>query len=301
MKLLKVGACALPVLLLSSCFFSKEADLIPNSNPTNSDKVVEAQKEAQAVVKNGDTIAVDYVGRLEDGTVFDSSIASEAKKTKKYSESREYAPLVFTVGAGKMIAGFDKGVVGMKVGEKKTLTIPPEDAYGTGGTERTIDRKAFEDVFTVTVPLEGYKDTIRQPVSKKTFTDLGKVIPKVGETITAGSVSAKVVSADKDNIVIDIDNKSNPFYGKKLTVGLSAAFQGNIVKITKLTAKDITLEVTNKANPFFGKTIAVGDSAVFSGNKITIKKIEKENVTIEEAGELVGKTLTFDIEIKEIK
>lgn len=73
------------------------------------------------------------------------------------------------------------------------------------------------------------------------------------------------------------------------------------MKITKLTSKDVTVEVSNKANPFFGKKIKVGDSTPFNGKIITIKKIDKEAVTIEESSELTGKTLIFDIEIKEIK
>ncbi|HMT01106.1 MAG TPA: peptidylprolyl isomerase [Candidatus Absconditabacterales bacterium] len=81
-------------------------------------------------VASGQTIAVDYVGKLVSGDVFDSSIEAEAKKSKNYSTQREYKPLEFTVGAGQMIPGFDKGVVGMKVGETKTVTIKPEDAYG---------------------------------------------------------------------------------------------------------------------------------------------------------------------------
>ena len=70
----------------------------------------------EEVVTNGDNVKVDYTGELEDGTVFDTSIGRE--------------PLGFTVGAGQMIAGFDKGVVGMAVGEEKTITLAPEDAYG---------------------------------------------------------------------------------------------------------------------------------------------------------------------------
>jgi peptidylprolyl isomerase len=66
--------------------------------------------------KKGDTVKVDYTGTLKDGTQFDTSIGRE--------------PLQFTVGAGQMIAGFDAAVVGMKVGEKKTVTIPAAQAYG---------------------------------------------------------------------------------------------------------------------------------------------------------------------------
>ena len=67
-------------------------------------------------VKKGDTIKVHYHGKLVDGTTFDSS------------EGRE--PLEFEVGSGMVIPGFDDGVTGMAVGEKKTVTIPADDAYG---------------------------------------------------------------------------------------------------------------------------------------------------------------------------
>ncbi len=67
-------------------------------------------------VKNGDTVRVHYEGRLEDGQVFDSS------------EGRE--PLEFQVGAGEVIPGFDEAVRGMRVGDKKTIEIEAEDAYG---------------------------------------------------------------------------------------------------------------------------------------------------------------------------
>ena len=67
-------------------------------------------------VKNGDTVRVHYEGRLEDGQVFDSSEGGE--------------PLEFRVGAGEVIPGFDEAVRGMEVGEKKTVEIAPEDAYG---------------------------------------------------------------------------------------------------------------------------------------------------------------------------
>jgi peptidylprolyl isomerase len=76
------------------------------------------------IVKNGDTVAVHYTGRLTTGEEFDSS------------QGRE--PLEFTVGAGQMIAGFDTGVLGMSIGDKKTFNILPEDAYGTWEEENTL-------------------------------------------------------------------------------------------------------------------------------------------------------------------
>jgi FKBP-type peptidyl-prolyl cis-trans isomerase 2 len=79
--------------------------------------------------KKGDVVAVDYVGSLDDGTVFDTSIREEAVKAN-LTLRPSYSPLEFEVGAGQMIAGFDAGVVGMRVGQEKTIRIPPSEAYG---------------------------------------------------------------------------------------------------------------------------------------------------------------------------
>lgn len=66
--------------------------------------------------KTGDTVKVHYTGRLQDGTVFDTSIGSE--------------PLEFTIGQGQIISGFEQAVIGMKVGGSKTVAIPADQAYG---------------------------------------------------------------------------------------------------------------------------------------------------------------------------
>jgi peptidylprolyl isomerase len=67
-------------------------------------------------VKSGDTVRVHYHGKLDDGSTFDSS------------EGRD--PLEFTVGSGQVIKGFDEAMLDMKPGEKKTVNIPVEQAYG---------------------------------------------------------------------------------------------------------------------------------------------------------------------------
>jgi len=76
-------------------------------------------------VKAGDTVKVHYHGRLTDGTTFDSS------------EGRE--PLEFEVGSGMVIKGFDDGVTGMLVGDKKTVNIPSHEAYGDKNPEMIIE------------------------------------------------------------------------------------------------------------------------------------------------------------------
>ena len=75
--------------------------------------------------KKGDTVKVHYRGTLKDGTEFDCSHGRE--------------PLEFTVDAGMMIPGFDKAVEGMTVGEKKTVEIPADEAYGPKNDNMIID------------------------------------------------------------------------------------------------------------------------------------------------------------------
>lgn len=89
-----------------------------------------------AKVKNGDSVKVNYTGKLEDGTVFDTSDNKE--------------PLEFKVGEGKLIKGFEAAVVGMEPGEEKTVQIPADEAYGPHHPEMimVIDRKEVPDTIT---------------------------------------------------------------------------------------------------------------------------------------------------------
>ena len=84
-------------------------------------------------VKLGDTVAMNYTGKLADGTVFDSNVNPKFKHVQ---------PFVFTIGAGQVIKGWDMGITGMKVGEKRTLEISPDYAYGAVGAGRVIPPNA---------------------------------------------------------------------------------------------------------------------------------------------------------------
>ena len=75
--------------------------------------------------KSGDNVTIHYTGKLEDGTVFDSS------------EGRE--PLPFTIGDNQVIPGFEEAVMGMNPGDSKTVTIPSEKAYGPRNEEMVIN------------------------------------------------------------------------------------------------------------------------------------------------------------------
>jgi FKBP-type peptidyl-prolyl cis-trans isomerase 2 len=77
--------------------------------------------------KEGSTVKVHYTGKLDDGTVFDSSRNSD--------------PLEFTIGAGQIIPGFEQAVIGMDIGDSKTITIAPENAYGQHQKEMVMSVK----------------------------------------------------------------------------------------------------------------------------------------------------------------
>ncbi len=82
--------------------------------------------------KNGDTVFVHYTGKLTDGSIFDSS----------HNPGRG-EPLDFVLGSGRVIPGWEKGVLGMKVGEKRVLTIAPELAYGERGVTSQANGKVI--------------------------------------------------------------------------------------------------------------------------------------------------------------
>ena len=86
-------------------------------------------------VKNGDLVLIHYTGKFDTGEVFDSSVDS--------------TPLNFVVGQGHIIPGFEKAVIGMEKGEKKTISLTPADAYGEYSKEKVIitERKNFGEDF----------------------------------------------------------------------------------------------------------------------------------------------------------
>ena len=136
---------------------------------------------------NGDTVQVNYTGKLADGTVFDSSIGRE--------------PLEFTLGTGQVIPGFEKAVLGMKVGEKKTVTIPVDEAYGP-----------HHDDLVAEVPREKLPEDITPEVGQQ-----------LGVKRTDGGTSIVTIISVSDNAVT-ID-ANHPLAGKDLT------FEIELVKI----------------------------------------------------------------------
>ena len=128
-------------------------------------------------VEKGNTIKVEYTGSFEDGEVFDAS--------QKHGE-----PLEFKAGEGMVVPGFDTAVIGMDVGEEKTVTLKPEEAYGEPNPQaiQKVPRDKFpaeaEEGMMIGVPLPN-----------------GQQMP------------AKIVKIDEKEVTIDLNH---PMAGKTL-------------------------------------------------------------------------------------
>lgn len=113
------------------------------------------------IVEKGNYVTVEYEGKLEDGSVFDS--------TAKHGE-----PLSFEAGVGQMIKGFDEAVLGMKIGEEKKVTLKPEEAYGE-----------YNPTYVLNIPKNNFPPEAKEGMIIGLPTPMGKVpavIKKIGET-----------------------------------------------------------------------------------------------------------------------
>lgn len=132
--------------------------------------------------KHGDTVKIHYRGTLDDGTPFDSTEGHE--------------PLEFTIGAGGIIPGFEAAVTGMTIGEQKTVTIPPDQAYGEYHGEMTQE-----------VPRSAIPEDI----------ELHEGMILSAESPDGIPISFTVRSFDQEQVTID---GNHPLAGKNLTFAL---------------------------------------------------------------------------------
>jgi FKBP-type peptidyl-prolyl cis-trans isomerase SlpA len=132
-------------------------------------------------VKNTDTVIVHYTGKLEDGSIFDSSL----------NEGRE--PLTAILGQGQLIKGFEDGLIDMSEGEKKTVEIPCEQAYGE------VNEQLISEVSKSQVP-EGI--------------EVGQMLQGMGPM---GPINVTVVEVTEESVKVDANH---PLAGKKLIFDL---------------------------------------------------------------------------------
>ena len=128
-------AAAAGVSLLAAFLFAAEPTSQPTTAPSGQTETSASGLKITHVApgsgaKDGDTVSVLYTGKLQDGTVFDAS------------DKHGGDPIEFVLGKQMVIKGWDEGVAGMQVGEKRKLVIPPTLAYGEQGAGGVIPPNA---------------------------------------------------------------------------------------------------------------------------------------------------------------
>ena len=162
-----------------------------------------------AQAKQGDKVKIDYTGKLEDGTVFDSTLEDECETEDCGCEEDgdcgdddcgcgcETGPMVLTIGAGELFPLIDEALVGMAPGEKKTVVIPAADAFGEYDKERVF-----------TVPRSDLPDDLD---------------PVVGDELVLANedeeeLGVAVIEANADSVTFDANH---PLAGENLTFEVS--------------------------------------------------------------------------------
>ena len=111
----------------------EEQNNMQNAQQIEGVKIIILKEGNGDIAKSGDTVAMNYTGKLADGTIFDSNVDPKFNHVQ---------PFVFTIGAGQVIRGWDVGIAGMKVGEGRILEINPDYAYGEAGAGGVIPPNA---------------------------------------------------------------------------------------------------------------------------------------------------------------
>ncbi len=138
-------------------------------------------------IKENDFVNIDYIGKT-DGKIFDLTDEELAKKENIYNEKTQYGPVTIVVGAGHLIKGIDKALVGKKVGDKFEINVEPEEGFGKKNPKllKIIPEKIFKNQ---------------------------KVKPQPGMTINVDNSVGYVVSVSSGRVVVDFNH---PLAGKEL-------------------------------------------------------------------------------------
>lgn len=233
-------------------------------------------------VKAGDLVRVNYIGKLPNGQVFDTSLYSVATDNVTYPKSlffsfrgnaTTYNTLNFTVGQGQMIKGFDNGMLGMKVGETRTLVIPPEQAYGNANESKISTLNLTE-----TVP-------VQKSMSVEAFVDYFGSVPLRGYPYTDPNYGweVNVLSSDSSNVIIQnkipaggatyraFDSPSDSNYGWNITVEYDESFENIIIHHQLNASSAMSVKgIDETSTRFYVKSVdeAAGTAVIDRNNQI---------------------------------
>jgi FKBP-type peptidyl-prolyl cis-trans isomerase 2 len=313
-SLIALSSCTKP-MMNTRATTSSGAPVTTNSSTTASPNATVQSwvtNIAPSEMMKNPTVALNYTLREDSptGKILETTKEDVAKANNLYKSGGTYEPFEVTLGTSAVIPGFERGIASMKKGEKKTIEVLPKDGYGETNMKRTVRDSEVAPEFTVTTDRSQFEDTAIQTVQKNLLGEQWKNLV-IGQTLTGGAnVTAKVTKIDGENVTLMIDNKENPFYGKKLVVWATATKDKITFTVKTLTDKEVTMFIINGNSPFAGKKFIVGAMAPIPTNNgqpspwnIKVLAISGESIDIDIPNNhpLAGKTLYFDIEIIDIK
>jgi len=252
-------------------------------------------KKTTEVVEDGDMVAVEYKGWFADnGLIFDTNIrsvgdnATQYPKSATFDKNKQYDELKFTVGGPQMIKGFDRGVVGMKKDETRTITVSPELGYGLADQSLIFNISIVETIPTT------------ESMSRTDFSvNYTQENPEQGVTFSHGfwGWPCKIVSMDNYTVTLqnmpEFGQNYKGFAWNTTVTGISTA-AGTISLRHTATQKDSGGTITPERFRMLRSDLPDG---VSDPGLITV---QNNQISIDFNREVVGKTLIFEVTVKEI-
>lgn len=237
-----------------------------------SESNVTQQQEKPVFAGIGDFVSVNYIGKV-DGHVFDTSYEDVAKddkipKVSGFQQRSKYFPLEFTVGSRMMVPGFEEALVGMKVGEEKTVTVLPEKGYGFRDESLvTNESRAAVNPRIMQMPLEDFRE--------KTGLE-----PLVNLPFKFKYWEAEVLNFSNDTVTV----LNKPVNGSTVQTGIGPA-----------TVTVNETHISLRLMPVINGTVKApyGPAVVVS--------IGDDFVTLDYNHPLAGKTLTYKIKLERLR
>lgn len=171
-------------------------------------KVKEEKAEKKLVIKEGDFVLVDYIGKVKDsGEIFDTTIEEEARKADIYNERTKYGPMLVIVGERWVVEGLDKSLINRSEGDEYTIEVPPEEGFGRRDSKKIVTttirklRKAgYEGDLApgVVLNVNGAPAIVRAVVSGRVMLDFNP--PLAGKTLVYDVKIRKVIRDRKEKI-----------------------------------------------------------------------------------------------------
>lgn len=249
---------------------------------------------SSAPAANGDAVSVNYIGRLADGRVFDTSEWSVASNDARYPKSLSftlrsestYVPLNFTIGGGTVITGFNDGVIGMVIGQTKVIEVPPSEGYG----EMNQSKLTVANL-DITVP-------IAVDMSYAAFASTYGGTPVVGATVSDPLYGWNVLVKSADQQADQVTVWNLPTFGQQYAVygdPTAAKPTGWYVKVTSIDTSTNSIHVQNQltdADAGMIEGVSASAATTFIVDQVdTAAGTYRMNFN----GELVGVTLYFTV------